>query len=305
MSQAAPQRFTAMIYKQGTNPYVDVPVRVSRAFADHARAGRIIVEGKLDEASVRATLVPVGKGRHRLYVNGGMRSAARVGVGDTVAFELQATAFDAVGRPADVIAALHQVEGAEAAFAALSPSHRRELLRYVDDVRTVQTRRRRIQRTVEHALGRQTRRGRTEWDRPLWSCPNCGNEFVNKNQYHSCGRHRLDDLFANKPELIRKLFDRFRRMVEACGPVKVLAYRDRAGFMVRVRFAGAVPNARWLDIGLWLPRRVEHSRFRKIETIYPEVHTHVLRITRPEELDDVVAGWVKEAYAVGRQEPPA
>ena len=303
MSDASRQRFKAIIHKQGPNPYVDVPIRVSLAFAGQARAGRVSVEGSLNETAVRATLVPVGEGRHCLFVNGGMRSVAGVGVGDTVAFELHATAFETVTPPVDVVKALRRVQNAEAAFEALSPSHRRELLRYVDDARTAQTRQRRVQRMVDHLLGKRPPSRREEQGRPMWTCPSCGNQFVNKNQYHSCARYELDDLFAGKPRHIRELFDRFRGMVEACGPVKTLAYRDRAGFMVRVRFAGAVPRTRWLDVGLWLPRRVESPRFHKIETLYPDVHIHVLRITDADQLDGEVARWVKEAYGIGASSP--
>ena len=305
MAKAETQRFRATIKKQGPNPYVDVPEGVSRAFAEYERAGRISVEGRVDGAAVRATLVPAGKGRHRLYVNGGTRSAAGVGVGDSVSFELRGTRHDEVRPPEDVADTLLKVKGARAAFDALSASHRRELLRYVDDARSPKTRQRRIQSTIEHVVGSGAPGELRAPDRPLWTCPKCGNEFVNKNQYHSCGRYRLSDLFAGKPEHIERLFDRFRKMVEACGPVKVLPYRDMVGFMVRVRFAGAVPKRRWLDIGLWLPRRVENARFHKIETIYPDVHTHVLRVTETDQLDEEVAAWVKEAYAVGCQRPLA
>jgi hypothetical protein len=91
-------------------------------------------------------------------------------------------------------------------------------------------------------------------------------------------------------------------MVEACGPVTAVAYRDRVAFMVRVRFVGAVPRMRWLDLEFWLTRRVEHRRFHKVETIYPHAHIHTLRVARPEELDDEVAGWIRESYAIGRQD---
>ena len=299
MVSARAKRFHATVYRQGPNPYVDVPERVSRAFALYSRAGRISVEGRLNDASIRATLIPAGQGRHRLYVNGGMRSAAGIGVGDAVSFELRATHPETVRPPADIERFLRSINGAKAAFDALSPSHRQELLRYIDDARTSQTRQRRIQKTVEHALGTGTPGQRRERGGPLWTCPTCGNDFVNKNQYHSCARHTLSELFAGKPAHIRELFDRLRGMVQACGPVKVLAYRDRVGFMVRVRFAGAVPKSRWLDVGLWLHRRMEHPRFHKIETIYPHAHIHVLRITNTEQLDEQVAAWLKEAYALG------
>ena len=303
MRNIPPQAFQAKVRKQGPNPYVDVPERVSLAFACHARGGRISVEGRLNDASVRATLVPVGNGRHRLYVNGGMRAAAGVDAGDTVSLELRSTRRDEVALPEDLASALTGVDGARAAFEALSPSHRRELVRYIDDARTASTREKRVRRTIEHTLGKPSPSSRKLRGRPMWTCRKCGNKFANNNQYHSCKRYSLSDPFEGKPENVTQLFDRFREIVEAQGPVKVLLYRDMVGFNVRVRFAAAVPRTRWLDVGLWLPRRVESPRFHKIETISPDVHTHILRITDVEQLDEEVEGWVKEAYAAGRQEP--
>ena len=298
-SSVQPQRFQARIGKQGPNPYVDVPEEVSLAFAHHSRGGRVSVEGRLNEASIRATLVPVGKGRHRLYVNGGIRAAAGVAVGDTVSFELLSTAHTNVSVPEDLADALDEVDGAREAFEAMSPSHRRELIRYVDDARTPSTRERRIGRSVDHALGKPPADRRPS-GRPMWNCPRCGNRFVNKNQYHSCKRYSLSDPFEGKPDKIRGLFDRFREIVEAQGPVKMIPYSDAVGFMVRVRFGNATPRTRWLDIGLWLQRRVESPRFRRVETIYPNAHVHVLRITEADQLDEEVESWVKEAYEVGR-----
>ena len=300
MTISPTQTFEAKIRKQGPNPYVDVPERVSLAFGHHARGGRISVEGRLNDASVRATLVPVGRGRHRLYVNGGMRAAAGVGAGDTVSLELRSTRRNEIALSNDLAEALAEVDGATAAFETLSPSHRRELVRYIDDARTPTTRENRVRRTIGHTLGRRLPSDRKPRDRPMWTCPKCWNEFVNKNQYHSCRRYSLSDPFEGKPVEVRELFDRFREIVEAQGPVKLLPYRDMVGFMVRVRFAGAVPRTRWLDVALSLPRRVESPRFHRIETIYPEVHTHVLRITDADQLDEEVEGWIAEAYAVGR-----
>lgn len=269
--------FRATIRRLGPNPYVDVPEAVARAFAAYARAGRITFEGTLNKAPIRGTLIPVGRRRLRLYVNGGMRSAAGVGVGDTASFELRATRPEAVRPPADVAAALRRVTRARAAFDALSPPYRRELLRYIDDARTPEGRERRIRKTIEHVLGKDAPSARRGGERPLWTCPRCGNEFVTRNQYHSCRRYDLSEPFSGKPPHIRELFDRFRAMVESCGPVKMLPHRDKVGFMVRVRF-------------------------HKIQTIYPNAHVHLVRITDTAQLDAELAAWIREAYAVGRQE---
>ncbi len=61
------------IYKHGLNPCVDIPEIVIRAFRAHAQSGRVYVEGTLNEAPVRAVLIPVSGGRHRLFINGAMR----------------------------------------------------------------------------------------------------------------------------------------------------------------------------------------------------------------------------------------
>ncbi len=295
-------RFRATVKKQGPNPYVDVPDRVSRALASHARAGRIGFEGTLSGAPIRGSLVPVGAGRHRLFVNGGMRAASGVRAGDKATFVIRATRPGEVPLPRDVAAALARRRGARAAFEKLSPSHRRELLRYVDDARTKETRARRIEKAAAHALGEGSREASRGHERPLWACPRCGNEFVNRNQRHSCRKFGLDDPFRGKPASVRALFDRFRAMVEKLGPVRVLPYADKVGFMVKVRFAGAIPRKRWLDVGFWLPRRIESPRVRRVETLSPEAHVHLVRLTDPSELDREFAGWLREAYAVGRRE---
>lgn len=148
------QRFRAVIRKQGPNPYVDVPPPVSRAFSAWQRDGRICVVGRLNRAEIRATLVPIGRKGHRLYVNGGMRAAAGVAVGDTVTFALTATDPDEIRLPRDV-AAESKRAGAAPAFAALSPSHRRQLLRYIDDARTPEGRHRRIAKAIDHVIRRK------------------------------------------------------------------------------------------------------------------------------------------------------
>jgi hypothetical protein len=307
-------RFSAEIQTTGVNPYVEVPKRVTDALAaaaaageiPRAVAGRIRVAGTMSAGArgvpVAANLVPV-KGRgHRLYVNGGMRAAAGVGVGDTVSFTLRAEADGEVTLPPDLAAAL-SAGAARTAFQGLTAAHRRELLRYVDDARSPDTRAKRVAATVAQVVGGTTdgvHKGRL--DRPLWTCPRCGNSFVTRNLKHSCARHELDDAFAGKPSQIRVYFERLRTTVEALGPVTLVAYRDRIAFMGLVRFAAAVPRQRWLDVELWLARRVDSPRMHKIETLTPRAHIHTVRIAEAHQIDAELAGWLAEAYTIGQRQ---
>ena len=136
---------------------------------------------------------------------------------------------------------------------------------------------------------------------PLWKCPDCGREFANRNQSHACGQHDLDHHFHHKPAAIRKLFDQVVEIIERIGPVRVLPEKTRIAFQVRMSFAQVTPRREWLDGHVVLARRLEHPRFRAIQTFSPRNHLHAFRITCAADLDDDFVAWMREAYAVGEQ----
>jgi hypothetical protein len=294
--------FRARVEKRGVNSFVSVPAAVSRAFAPFAEQGRVRVAGSIDGHPLHATLVPTKGGAHRLYMNGGIRAATGIEVGNRVALKLRPLRRDEVDVPPDLARALARSR-LRARFDALAASHRRELLRSIDDARSPQNRAARIGRTLAHLRGEKTGRARPALvDKPLWTCPKCGHAFVTKNMNHSCARHELADLFRGRPAHVRALFDRFRAMVDARGPTTMVVYRDHVGFMVKVRFGGAAPKRDHLEVGFWFTERDEDPRFSKIETFTTNAHVHRARIRTPEELDEKVRRWIDRAYRVGCRE---
>src|SRR5215212_9783020 len=130
----------------------------------------------------------------------------------------------------------------------------------------------------------------------LWRCPECDRSFANRNQSHACGRHDLAHHFKGKPPEIRALFDRVVAAIRKIGPVRVLPEKTRIAFQVRMSFAQVTPRSRWLDGHVVLARRLEHPRFRSIQTFSPRNHLHVFRITDESEIDDELRAWFAEAY---------
>jgi hypothetical protein len=294
--------FRAVIAKAGVNPFVVVPPKVTRACAPFAERGRIRVAGTINGHPFHATLVPTRAGTYRLYVNGGMRAATGAKVGDRVRFRLRALRGDEVSIPSDLARALAKAR-MHKRFDALSASHRRELVRSIEDARTAQNRATRIARTLAHLEGKSTQAAKPALvEKPLWICSKCGHPFVTRNMAHSCARHELADVFGGKPPQVRALFDRFRQMVGERGPTTMIVYRDRVAFMVKVRFGGAVPKRDHLELGFWFTERHEHPRFTRIETIATNAHVHRAKVYRLSELDDDVRGWIDRAYRVGCRE---
>jgi len=90
--------------------------------------------------------------------------------------------------------------------------------------------------------------------------------------------------------------------VRAQGRVTVLPEKSRIAFHVRMSFAQLTPRRDWVDGHVVLARRLEHPRFRKIESFSARNHAHHFRLSDPADVDDDVRAWLAEAYAVGRQE---
>src|SRR5689334_17015260 len=106
-----------------------------------------------------------------------------------------------------------------------------------------------------------------DMDRPLWKCEKCGRAFANRNQSHACANYDLDHHFRDKSPEIRDLFDRAVDVIHSLGPVLVLPEKTRIAFQVRMSFAQMTPRRRWVDGHVVLARRLEHPRFRAIQTI--------------------------------------
>ena len=132
-------------------------------------------------------------------------------------------------------------------------------------------------------------------ERPLWRCPKCKRRFVNRNQTHFCGRHDLESHFEGKPAEIRAIFDAMLAAVRRIGPVTVLPEKTRIAFQVRMSFAQLSTRSRWMDGHVVLARRLEHPRFRKIETISARNHVHHFRLAAVSEVDGEIEAWLAEA----------
>jgi uncharacterized protein DUF5655 len=137
----------------------------------------------------------------------------------------------------------------------------------------------------------------------VWRCERCGREFANVNQTHTCAPlGELGRQFDGCEPAVREIFDRILRAAETQGPVTVLPEKTRIALQVRMSFAAVMPRRRWLIGHLVLARRVDSSRFTKIEVYSPRNVLHAFKLTTPEEVDDEFAAWIAEAYRVGAQE---
>ena len=140
------QRFSAAIYRVGTNYCVDVPAEASRALGAGTHPP---VAGEVPGVGFRTRLTPRGGGAYRLFLNGEVRAAAAAGVGDIVEVELWPDEAPRTPTlPADLASALDAIPGGLEAFAALTEAQRTGMVAFLERARTPETRARYVQRVV-------------------------------------------------------------------------------------------------------------------------------------------------------------
>ncbi len=144
------KRFEAKIYVNGINPYIDIPKVVSDSFG---KRGPIPVKGLLNEAEFKGTLVPKGRERYLLYLNNELRKKAKVGVGDLVSVHLELDTSERVLRLVpELKKALEKERKARVAFDNLSASKQREILAYLNYLKSSEAIKRNVEKVIKFLM---------------------------------------------------------------------------------------------------------------------------------------------------------
>lgn len=155
--------FKAKIIKIGINPLVDVPQTVLKELFDKAgkSKGPIPVKGKLNGKSYLQTMVKF-KGKWRLYLNTPMRRAAGIDEGDMASVQID---FDPKPRiltmHPELKKAFQQNKGAHDVYKKLAPYRQKEIIRYLNSMKTKKSVERNIGKILNHLTGKHAFAGRT------------------------------------------------------------------------------------------------------------------------------------------------
>ncbi|MEO7984113.1 MAG: DUF1905 domain-containing protein [Bacteroidota bacterium] len=138
--------FTVTIYKTGINLCVDVPGSITTKM--QAMKGYIPVKGTINGHSFIQTLVPVKNAPYRLFVNGPMLKGSGARLGDTVKFILER---DITTRAEPFPPALKKElksNGLLVEFNMLIPAKQKEILRYLNHLKTEESLLRNIDKVI-------------------------------------------------------------------------------------------------------------------------------------------------------------
>lgn len=168
-------KFDAIIFHHdrfglGDWNWVDMPFLAKEVFGSK---GNVPVIAIVDGIEFKASIMPAGKDRHTLFISKDLQKKIQKKAGMSVHVSIE---FDPEPRPLempfDVEDALLNNERAKAFFEeTLSPSHKKGLIAYINEAKTVETRLKRIDKLIEvmafwNKLGQKPKAGQSIFKLP-------------------------------------------------------------------------------------------------------------------------------------------
>jgi hypothetical protein len=163
-------RFRSVIQINNINPYVLISARQAGRLRKGWRKPLPVCVRVDDEPKIpwRINLMPIGDGSFYLYLHGDVRRASGTKVGDTVTVDLE---FDHEykGGPAHPMPswfnrALAKNQKAGEAWEKLTPSRKKEILRYFSRLKTPEAQARNLRRAIHVLTGGKARFMARSWN---------------------------------------------------------------------------------------------------------------------------------------------
>lgn len=148
--------FTRTIKIIGVNPYVSVPDKILHYLFDQAgkQSGPIPIRGTIGGKPYTQTLVRYS-GEWRLYINTKMLKNSPRHVGESITLTID---YDPSDRTLPIHPALQQAlaadEYASKTIASLTPSHQKEINRYISNLKTDVKIQHNVQRAIDYLHGK-------------------------------------------------------------------------------------------------------------------------------------------------------
>lgn len=112
---------------------------------------------------------------------------------------------------------------------------------------------------------------------------------------------QVNGLFTAKKAHWRPAYDRLAEAIAGLGDVKVLPKKGMVGFAkTKAQFTVLAPSTPdRFDIGLKLPGVAPTARLADADGWYTSM-THRVQLSSPDQVDDELLGWVRQAYEASR-----
>lgn len=108
-----------------------------------------------------------------------------------------------------------------------------------------------------------------------------------------------DALFLGKDQQVQSTYHSLLQALHALGPFQEEPKKTSIHLVRTVGFAGVHPRKSYLILNLRTAAALESPRINKSEQVSRNRFHNEVKLTSPDDIDEELLGWLKEAYALG------
>lgn len=110
----------------------------------------------------------------------------------------------------------------------------------------------------------------------------------------------VDHLFTGKAPELRALYDQLIAALQTVGEVRVAPKQTSIHLEKNSGFAGVHPRKDYFNLEFRTADKIDHPRIKRTQQLSAKRFEHTVKIASPEDVDDLLIGWLKDAYALSK-----
>jgi hypothetical protein len=104
--------------------------------------------------------------------------------------------------------------------------------------------------------------------------------------------------FENKDPVVKSIYERILNETRKFGIVTEEPKKTSIHLVNKSAFAGVITRKNALILNIKSASPIKHARITKTEQLSASRFHQEVKLTSPDEVDPVLVGWLKEAYAI-------
>ena len=132
----------------------------------------------------------------------------------------------------------------------------------------------------------------------MWICPNCGRNFKNPNQSHTCVVIKPEDLLQKCKVNVLQIYERVNSVVRKLGIVQVDCSSSTINYKNDLTFLVLKPKKGRMDLEFFLTEEVNEFPVSHTFRVSRNRVGHVVSLEDKNEIDSQIIRWITKAYQV-------
>src|SRR5690606_18662805 len=120
----------------------------------------------------------------------------------------------------------------------------------------------------------------------MWICARCNKEFRNANQSHSCYVSKVDEHFANKPEVLRLTYDKLVKQLEEFAEYTLNPVKNTILFKTLTSFMAVKVKKDHLVVEYFLNHTNDAFPVFKVVKVSRNRVVHFISLSSPDDVDN-------------------